>query len=86
MPFLASYVFFKVVKECPLVRHQATDDAFSSCILIINDSCQGQVRVSNYSLVEEFDADELVMMDPRVFHEVTTYARKEQRKLVVFTF
>ena len=25
------------------------------------------------------------MMEPRVFHEVTTYARKEQRNVVVFT-
>ena len=86
MPFLASNLSYEVGKECVLVLHQDADGVFFSCVLINNDSHQGRLHVSNYSLPEEFHAEDFVMMDPRVFHEVTTYARKEQRKVVVFTY
>ena len=57
-----------------------------SRVLIINGRYLGRQCISNYSLSEEFDAGDFGMIDANFFNEVTKYSRKEQCKVVVFTY
>ena len=56
-----------------------------SCLLIIKDSLRGRLHIPGVDLPEQFDAGDLIFMDPRVFHLVTTWAPDEERKVDVFT-
>ncbi len=85
MPFLVLYLTYEVGKKCRLLNHQDLDGVFFFSILIIKDSFRGRLHITNVDLPEEIDKGNLFLMDPRVFHSVTEYAREDERKVVVFT-
>ena len=53
---------------------------------MINDTTHGRLHITNVDLPERFDAGDLIFMDPRVFHSVSSATRDEKRKIVGFNF
>ena len=85
VPSLVSYLLYEVGKKCGLPNHQDVDATFFSALLMIQDTTRGRLHIDGMDLPEEFNAGDLIFMDPRVYHSVENYARETKRKVVVYT-
>ena len=68
LPTLVKLIAYAVGKECGLEAHQDVDCVFFTCHVMVQDSTEDRLHISRVDLPEKFDAGDMVMMDPRLWH------------------
>lgn len=66
---LVSYIKCNFGQMCRIEQHKNIDFVFFTCLIVIQDTDVGRLRIKDFDWPETFDAGDAIFIDLRVLHE-----------------